>query len=292
MRETVRCVTGRVGAFLSLFVLLACAVPAGRAQAVVCARGSEDLLTLPDNGYVGWWNGSSAVCIGPRQVVSAAHVGGEVGGVFWMRGNSYHAVSIRRHSSQDVQVIELAEPLPGYHRFADGVRAGDRGVLGGFGRTAGNQLADGYDWSGAQAEAWGENTIDNAAWLIVVSFTNPADPSAVPHESTFAGNDSGGGLFVRLASGELRLAGIAVGVTGIGESQYGGLASCLNVEAFRSWVEGCRADFNRSGAVTAEDLFDFVESWSIHSESADLNRDVAVTFEDMLLFIRAYLVGC
>lgn len=202
---------------------------------------NRDPMPTQNNGYVGWWNGSSAVCIGPNWIVSAKHVAGAVGNLFWMRGVSYRSVEIRQHPTQDIQLIRVAETLPGYHRIATGVQAGDPALLGGYGNTNGADVANGYDWTGAQAEVWGANTIDNAGTLVVIDFDNPNTlgnaGGAVPHESIFAVHDSGAGLFVWGLDGSLELAAVAVSVTGYGSSVYGNAAFCVNLEYLRTWIQ-------------------------------------------------------
>ncbi|MFN7020411.1 MAG: GC-type dockerin domain-anchored protein, partial [Phycisphaerales bacterium] len=170
-------------------------------------------------------------------------------------------------------------------------RPGDACILGGFGRTAGGELGNGYDWTGAQAETWGANTIDNAGWLTVISFTDPSHPSAVPHESIFAANDSGAGLFVRSAEGDLRLAGVAVSVGSNGASRYGDLAYCLNIDFVRAWL-ACEADFDFSGSVTVHDLYAYYAAWSDNSPRADIAGGEGVGYDDLVAFLALYLAGC
>jgi len=226
----------RLSIALAAFVCaLASIVWAPDAEAIVCAN--RDALDTPANGYVGWWNGSSAVCVGPNWIVSAKHVGGTVNGLFWMRGVSYRAVEIRQHPTQDIQIIRVAETLPGYHRLATNVTAGDLAILGGYGNTAGTAVANGFDWTGAQAETWGANLIENAGTLIVIDFDSPGSSTAVPNESIFAVHDSGAGLFVYGLDGSLELAGVAVSVTGYGSSVYGNSAFCLNMDFLRTWIQ-------------------------------------------------------
>jgi hypothetical protein len=78
--------------------------------------------------------------------------------------------------------------------------------------------------------------IDGDGSLLAVRFDPPSSSWAVPHESIFAVNDSGGGLFVYGIDGSLRLAGIAISVTAFGSSQYGSAAFSLNVDLFRTWM--------------------------------------------------------
>lgn len=204
-------------------------------DAVVCAN--REPMPAPVAGFVGWWNGSSAVCIAPNWIISAKHVGGDVNGTFWMRGESYRAVEVVRHATQDIQLIRVAETLPGYHTLASGVEAGDLAVLGGWGRTAGNTVAGGYDWTGPQQETWGANLINNAGTLIVIDFDSLDADDSVPYESLFAVNDSGAGLFVYSAGGTLELAGIAVSVTGWNQTVVGNAAFCVNLAYLRGWID-------------------------------------------------------
>lgn len=205
------------------------------AHAIVVAN--NDPMPAPLDGYVGTWNGSSAVCIAPNWIVSARHVNGVVGGMFTMRGRQYRAVEIRQHPTQDIQLIRVAETLPGYHMLATGVSAGDPVILGGWGVTNGNPVTNGYDWTGPRRETWGANTIQTTGSFHVIRFDDPASPSAVPHEAIFAVNDSGAGLFVVAPDGSLQLAGIANSVTGFGQSVYGNSAFCLNLEIVRAWIQ-------------------------------------------------------
>lgn len=227
-RKAARTLAVLAGALLSLF-------HAPDAAAIVCA--DREAMPAPSNGYVGWWNGSSAVCIAPNWIISARHVGGEVGNLFWMRGQSYRSVEIVRHATQDIQLIRVAETLPGHHAIASGVQAGDLGILGGWGNTAGTAVAGGYDWSGAQAETWGANLIDNAGTLIVIDFDDLEADDSVAYESLFAVHDSGAGLFVYTGGGELQLAGVAVSVTGWNQTVVGNAAFCVNLHYLRGWID-------------------------------------------------------
>lgn len=207
---------------------------APRAHGVVVA--GHDPMERPLNGYVGTWNGSTAVCIGTNWIISAKHVGGSVGGYFTMRGVQYRAVEIVPHPTQDIELIRVAETLPGYHRLATGVTSGDVGVLGGCGVTGSANYDNGYAWTGPRQETWGMNTIEGVGSLVSVRFDNPSDAGAVPHEATFAVNDSGAGLFVYGSDGSLELAGVAVSVTGFGSSVYGTWAFSVNLTGLRNWV--------------------------------------------------------
>ncbi|HMN40578.1 MAG TPA: hypothetical protein PKE29_07000 [Phycisphaerales bacterium] len=214
--------------------LAACLAYAPRASGVVVA----DPIPLPLNGYVGAYGGSTCVAVGSFWVVTARHVGGSIGSYVWMRGTSYRVVEIVPHPIYDVQLVRVAEELPGYHRLAGSVRLNDPCVLGGWGATAGSSLPNntGFDWSGPHIETWGENAIEGEGNLLAVRYDAPNSTLSVPHEAVFAVNDSGAGLFVWGGDGSMELAGIAISVTGWGNSTYGSAAFALSVELFRNWM--------------------------------------------------------
>ena len=188
----------------------------------------------PAPGWVGYWNGSSGVPIGPHWVITAKHTGGSVGMDFWMQGVAYNCVEIREHPTQDIQLLRVTQTLPGWHRLATGVEYGDPCILGGYGATAGADVTNGYDWSGPHQETWGANVIQSPGTLLAVRYDPPA--TGVPFESLFAVNDSGGGLFVYGADSQLELAGVAVSVTNFGSTVYGNVAYALNVEDLENWI--------------------------------------------------------
>ncbi len=221
----IRLITGAIAGSL---------LDAPTAHAVVTA----DPIPPPLNGFVGLFRGSSCVGVGNFWFVTARHTGDGTGQGILMRGQWFTVVETVPHPTFDVQLIRVAEALPGYHRLASDVRLGDPAVLGGWGATAGAPLPNntGYDWSGPHTETWGENTIDGQGSLLAVRFDAPSSNLAVPHEATFAVNDSGGGLFIPGPGGSLNLAGIAISVMGWGSSQYNSAAFCLNTDLFRNWM--------------------------------------------------------
>lgn len=197
-----------------------------------------DPSPLPLNGFVGLFRGSSCVAVGNFWFVTAKHTGDGTGQAILMRGQWYNVVETVPHPIYDVQLLRVAEAVPGYHRFASEVHYLDPCVLGGWGATAGGSLPNntGFDWNGPHVETWGENTIEGEGTLLAIRFDAPTSNFAVPHESVFAVNDSGGGLFLPGPGGSLELAGIAISVMGWGSSQYGTAAFCLNIDVFRNWM--------------------------------------------------------
>jgi hypothetical protein len=195
-------------------------------------------MARPADGYVGGFNGSSCVAIAPRWFITAKHVGGSAPGLLWMRGEFYNVVEIRQHPSQDLQILRVDRDVPGYHRLAANVQVGDPCLLAGFGVTGGAALPNnaGYDWNGPRQETWGANTIEGVGNTLYIRFDPPTAAGAVPKEAIFGVNDSGGGLFVWGPDGSLRLAGVAVSVTGFGSAAYYNAAFAISMDSVRSWL--------------------------------------------------------
>jgi hypothetical protein len=54
----------------------------------------------------------------------------------------------------------------------------------------------------------------------------------------------------------------------------------------------CIADFNNSGTVTVQDIFDFLSAYFSNLPSADVNNSGSVTVQDIFDFLAAYFAGC
>ena len=57
-------------------------------------------------------------------------------------------------------------------------------------------------------------------------------------------------------------------------------------------VGGSSPDFNSSGAVTVQDIFDFLSAWFARSPRADFNGSGTVTVQDIFDFLAAWFAGC
>jgi hypothetical protein len=55
---------------------------------------------------------------------------------------------------------------------------------------------------------------------------------------------------------------------------------------------GCAADFNQSGGVTVQDIFDFLTAWNADLAAADFNQSGGVTVQDIFDFLAAWNAGC
>jgi len=54
----------------------------------------------------------------------------------------------------------------------------------------------------------------------------------------------------------------------------------------------CRADFNGSGSVTVQDIFDFLIAYFANDPRADVNSANGVTVQDIFDYLNAYFTGC
>lgn len=54
----------------------------------------------------------------------------------------------------------------------------------------------------------------------------------------------------------------------------------------------CRPDFNQSGSVTVQDIFDFLAAWFAVNPTADFNSTAGVTVQDIFDFLAAWFAGC
>ena len=57
-------------------------------------------------------------------------------------------------------------------------------------------------------------------------------------------------------------------------------------------VVGCQGDHNGDGAVTVQDIFDFLGDWFANKPSADFNGSGSVTVQDIFDFLGAWFAGC
>jgi hypothetical protein len=233
--------------------LSVCATP--RAEALV-VDGAP--LPIPAKSYVGAWNGSTAIAIGPRAVLTAKHVQGYATQQFLMDGVYYPVKAIHQNPSADLQIIELTTDLPGWHQLATSVTPGQRVTVAGNGFVAGTESTKGYTWSSARTETWGMNTVDSVtSWYLVTKFNSTA-PN--PSEATFATYDSGGGVFIEQPGGTLELAGIIVSVSSsTGFSAYGDRGYSVNLVPQAAWMSPfvaapCPGDLNGDRRVNVRDF--------------------------------------
>lgn len=54
----------------------------------------------------------------------------------------------------------------------------------------------------------------------------------------------------------------------------------------------CPVDFNASGSVTVQDIFDFLTAYFLGDMASDYNASGSVTVQDIFDFLTAYFLGC
>jgi hypothetical protein len=57
-------------------------------------------------------------------------------------------------------------------------------------------------------------------------------------------------------------------------------------------ADTCRADYDHSGGVTLQDIFDFLAGYFSGQVGADINADGAITVQDVFDFLAAWFQGC
>ncbi len=64
------------------------------------------------------------------------------------------------------------------------------------------------------------------------------------------------------------------------------------------WADGllsgfiCAADYNRSGSISVNDIFDYLSDWFIGAYRADVNGDGTVNVQDIFDFLTSWFAGC
>ncbi len=68
--------------------------------------------------------------------------------------------------------------------------------------------------------------------------------------------------------------------------------ACGNTASDPAALSVCTADFNCSGGVTVQDIFDFLAAYFVSDPTADVNGIGGVTVQDIFDYLTTYFVGC
>ena len=127
-----------------------------------------------------------------------------------------------------------------------------------------------------------------AVLAVFLTFTSGARGQTLPtYDIPWYTMDGGGG---RSSGGSLDLDG-TIGQPDAGGPMTGGVWDA-NSGFWHPYNIPCAIDFNGSGMVTMQDLFDFLTAFFAHSPTADFNASGQVTVQDLFDFLLAWFAGC
>ncbi|MHB1157929.1 MAG: trypsin-like serine protease [Phycisphaerales bacterium] len=241
--------------------LFACACFVSHAGALV--NGTTDTAAFADFsspyrgmnlGGVVSWNGSSAVAVGSRYLLTADHVGGSVGSQITLHGVTYTATAVARAPADpdsslpvDLRLITLDRDLPTYYNIRSAPITSNTAVVSaGYGYT-GTDHGSYYtvNSTGRGTLRWGTNQVYYPATRQMVSghssvtFSMKFNSANSPLEFGFTPGDSGGASFIQAEDGSWELAGI---------------------NAYVSSYNGNPDQFNQSYAVSLAPHLDWINS--------------------------------
>jgi hypothetical protein len=64
------------------------------------------------------------------------------------------------------------------------------------------------------------------------------------------------------------------------------------IGGFWAVVPPCTADFNQSGVISVQDIFDFLAAYFAGNPRADFNYSGVISVQDIFDFLAAYFAGC
>lgn len=175
--------------------------------------------------WQGSWGGLLGTAVATNFFLTASHVGGGTGQIFYYQGQNYAAIASYLAPSADLRLWQVAGTFPNYAPRYTGFSERSKGVvIFGCGTQRGdpvlvNEAAKGWLWGpGDGVRRWGTNTIAGAydvnGKLTTSHSPQPGDQlvctfdaDAGNDEATISVGDSGGGMFL-LDGGQWKLAGI------------------------------------------------------------------------------------
>jgi hypothetical protein len=222
---------GRIHHGWGLVILTFVAVPA---QAVIIyndsgptrntsAPGDPGLLTAWN--YQGSWSGFLGTPIASKYFITAAHVGGTVGGTFNYKGTNYTTIAKYDGPSSDLRIWEVSTAFPDWAPLYTGTDelnkplfVTGRGTQPGVAVTVSGE-PKGWKWGTADSvKSWGSNNVE---WIATQSGATDNDDLLAfnfnridgVNEAHVSAGDSGGAVFVQ-QGGVWKLAGINYAVDG------------------------------------------------------------------------------
>lgn len=174
--------------------------------------------------YQGVFYGFQGVPIAPLYFITAKHIGGSIGGIFYFHNDAYTTVAVYDSPTTDLRIwkVNASKPFPTFAPLSSGIAdtVGTATIIG-RGRQRGEEVivsgqSKGWKWGFADyVQRWGRNVVVgelndiNYGKLLYCDFDKPG----IPNECHLSEYDSGGSMYV-LEAGLWRLAGINLGVDG------------------------------------------------------------------------------
>lgn len=171
--------------------------------------------------WQGRWRFALGTVIGPRQFLTADHLGGRPGDTFEFRGLRYRAVAVTNRPGTDLQVVTVEGRFGDAAPLQTVAREGGRPLmLFGRGSPRGEAAAGRGWWVGDYdgVQRWGTNRVEGfvpadvspVGELLVIDFS----ANAGGDEAMYSGGDSGSGAFLLDRDGRWKLAGVGFSVEG------------------------------------------------------------------------------
>jgi len=301
----------RLGLIVFLCVIMALA---SASSAVVV--GLEDVSEFDDPGsqwhgmtldWIGRTGVGSAVAVGNRWFLSAAHLSVGVGGQIELPGGDVYTVSkvynapVIGFAAPDLKIVKVAEELPGWYEIYDGAfAAGAPVIMAGTGYSgAVDPASDTFNWSAGTERAWrwGTNEISRGLWMpsgpyCSLSIQMDFNYGDTDYEAGWGNGDSGGGTFL-YDDGQWKLTGVNnyISMIGGGSSPPYNTNSAVYMPNYIEWIQSFvpTGDLNGDDVIDAEDvdlLFNYISS---SSGAGDVNSDGVVDLGDMDFLIRRIL---
>ncbi|GIV02247.1 MAG: hypothetical protein KatS3mg015_1077 [Fimbriimonadales bacterium] len=239
---------------------------AGLSVAVPAASILPGLVTA-DYPWVGKWGSSSfnttAVAIGPYWLLTARHTVGSSGNTGWKfklddYPTEYHSVLVIRHATDDIALVKVDQPLPGWYEPYTGTQdVGAIGTLVGYGNTG---VWNGSQWSYTSSygtKRFGTNRMTFAQFVnlgsiqgffLIGDFDGNGvdtwgDGGPLQTEVTLGSGDSGGPTLM-LVNGRYQVIGIHSWIGSVSGGppppQYGSVFGDIRVAAYASFIQSNR----------------------------------------------------